>query len=276
MRREVDDYLWLGAGLLGVALGGVLEASRGWEPLLLWGLVGGFVLQHVVPWDVPLEKHSDAAPGIAEAGIYTGVSVALIVAGLTTPIGPTGLPLEVIAVYLSVLIARALFEFGVLYGGADAKAIMVAGLIIPLDATPLLPLPSAATAILGYYPFTLTLLMDAALLAAVVPIGLAVRNLSHGGMDGLRGFTGYRLPVAELPHRFVWLRDPTFHIDPESDVETTEEDVALRTRQARELTERGVREVWVTPQLPFVVFLFAGAVTAILAGNLLFDVFALL
>ncbi|HYK93431.1 MAG TPA: A24 family peptidase C-terminal domain-containing protein [Thermoplasmata archaeon] len=275
-QREVDDRLWLGAGVVGIVLGAVVESGRGLAPLLLWLVVGGFVLQHVVPWDVPIERRSDAAPGIIEAAMYVGVTLVLLLSGLTLRIGPTGLPVEVIAVYLSVLIARALFEFGVLYGGADAKAIMVAGLIVPLDMAPLVSLPSTATAILGFYPFTLTLLMDAALLAVVVPLGLAVRNALHGGFGGIRGFTGYRLPVRELPNRFVWLRDPTFHIDPESDVATTEEDVALRTRQARELERQGVREVWVTPQLPFIVFLFAGALAALAVGNLLFDLFALL
>ncbi|HZY91301.1 MAG TPA: A24 family peptidase C-terminal domain-containing protein [Thermoplasmata archaeon] len=275
-RREVDDVLWLVAGLVGAGLGAAVELGRGLEPLLLWILVSAFVLQHVVPWDRPLERVSDSLPGIVEATMYVAVGVVIVSLAILQGVGSGMVPLEVIAVYLSVLGARGLFESGVLYGGADAKALMVAGLIVPLDATPLLALPPSATAILGFYPFTLTLLMDAALAAVVIPLGLAVRNLSRGTFVFGRGFTGFRIPVAELPRRFVWLRDPTFQLGPESEVETTEEDVALRTRQAAELTRQGVQEVWVTPQLPFVVFLWVGALTAVIAGNLLFDLFAVL
>lgn len=274
--REVDDGLWVLAGVLGAALGAVIEWPHGPESFLLWLLVSGFVLEHVLPWDVPLERVSESLPGIVEAGIYAAVGIVVVAVGVTQGLGPTGLPLTTAAVFLSVLIARALFEFGVLYGGADAKAIMVAGLILPLDSVPLLGLPSSAVSILRVYPFTLTLLMDAALFAAVIPIALAVRNLRQGSFDGARSFTGYRLPVAELPRRFVWLRDPTFHLDPETDVETTEQDIALRTKQAADLASKGVHEVWVTPQLPFIVFLWAGATAAVVAGNLLFDLFALL
>ena len=274
--REVHDALWIVAGIGAALLGAVVEAPRGATALLLWGLVSVLVLEHVLPWDVPVERHAPALPGLIEAGAYIVVGIVLGVVGVTGGIGPSGLPLEVLAVFLSVLIARALFEAGVLYGGADAKAIMVAGLALPVFLTPLVPLPSSATAILAVYPFSLTLLMDAALLAVAVPIGLALRNARRGTFEWGRGFTGYRLPVRELPDRFVWLRDPTFRVDPETEVATSEEDTALRRRQAAELLSRGVHEVWVTPQLPFIVFLWAGAVAGVLVGNLLFDLLALL
>ncbi len=273
--REVDDHVWLISALAGAVLGALVQLPNGAVPLLFWLLVAAFVVEHVVPWDVPVERLSPTLPGLIEASLYGIIGVTLVIGGLSLGIRAGGVPVEVVAVYLSVVAARALFEFGVLYGGADAKAIMVAGLLVPLFAEPFLPVPGGAAAILAFYPFTLTLLMDAALFAIVVPVGLALRNLLRGDFELAHGFTGFKIPVAELPHRFVWLRDPTFHPDEETNVETSEEDRALRERQARDLAGRGVREVWVTPQLPFIVFLLAGAVAGLLLGNLLFDLFSL-
>ena len=275
-RREVDDRLWVVAGLGATALGGYAAAGVGPLALGLWLLLGAFVLQHMLPWDVPLERLSERLPGAIEAGFYVVVGLVLLAEGWTHGLGPAGLPLTVVSVFVSVLAARVLFELGVLYGGADAKALMVAGLILPLFPDPWVPLPTSATSILGIYPFTLTMLMDAALFAVVVPLGLAGLNLRRGSFEWGRAFTSFRLAVADLPHRFVWVRDPTFHPDDDADVGSSEEDEAMRARQARELAAAGVTEIWVTPQLPFVVFLWAGAVAGILLGNLLFDLLAVL
>jgi uncharacterized membrane protein YtjA (UPF0391 family) len=275
--REVDDVAWVPAALIGAVLGfGGLTLSSA-AAVVSWLLVSVFVVQHLVPWDVRLEKVSQNLPGALEIVLYAGVGFVLLVIGLVDGVGNSGLPLVAIAAYLSVLFARALFEFGVLYGGADAKALMVAGLVLPVDATPLVHVPGAALTLLGFYPFTLTLLMDAALFAIAVPLLLAARNIRRGDFEFPKGFTSYRLPVADLPRRFVWLRDPTFHRGQEADdAETSEEDQQIRERQARELAANGVKVVWVTPQVPFVVLLAVGAVAGLVAGNLLFDLFALL
>ncbi len=276
-RREVSDRLWVVLGIAGAVLGLVDALTRSITDALLWVVVSVFVLEHMVPWDVALARRSENLPGIVEIVIYAAVGLLLAAEGLVHGIGPDGLPLTVLAVYAGVLFARALFEVGVLYGGADAKALMVAGLLVPLDAAPLLGLPASATTILAVYPFTVSLLMDAAIFSASVPIYLAIRNAVRGDFELPRGFTGYRIHVDELADRFVWLKDPTFDRDAEEEeVETTEDDVALRRRQQAELRARGVTRIWVTPQLPFIVFLAAGAVAAIVAGNLIFDLAALL
>lgn len=275
--REVDDVVWLPAALIGTALGfGGLTVGSG-VAVASWLIVSAFVVQHFVPWDARLEKVSENLPGAIEILLYAGVGFFLLAVGLVDGVGNSALPLIAIAAYISVLFARALFEFGVLYGGADAKALMVAGLLLPVDATPLVHLPSAALTLLGFYPFTLTLLMDAALFAIAVPLLIAARNVRRNDFEFPKGFTSYRLLVTELPRRFVWLRDPTFDRGAGSDdAETSEEDQQIRERQARELSANGVHVVWVTPQVPFVVLLAAGAVAGVVVGNLLFDLFAVL
>jgi preflagellin peptidase FlaK len=269
----VPDRVWQIAGAVGVALGALEVAPGGATALTLWFLAGALVLEHVFPWDAPLERTAPALPGALELGFYAVVLVAVFAVGFTHGVGTAAVPLTVIAVIVSVFLARGLFEAGVLYGGADAKALMTAGLLVPLYSVPILPIPSMAAALLAYYPFALNLLMDAALFSAAVPIALGLRNARRGEFEFPRGFVGYTVPISELPHRFVWLRDPTFRRD-EDEPETSEDDIALRTRQMEALAAKGVERVWVTPQLPFVILLFAGAVGALLAGNLVFDLAA--
>ncbi|MGI0132421.1 MAG: A24 family peptidase C-terminal domain-containing protein [Thermoplasmata archaeon] len=277
--REVSDHLWLVLALVGSALAVAGAWGSGVLPTLLYLAMALLVLEHLLPWDVAVERIHPQLPGALEAIAYVGVLAWLTWVGLTYGVGASGLPIGVIAVYASVLLARTLFELGLLYGGADAKALMVTGLLVPVAATPLLPIPMAAQLPLAVFPFALTLLMNAAVLSILVPLGLGVRNLARGDFEFPRGFTGYRLDVRELPRHFVWLKDPTFardRTDEEREVETTAEDVALRRRQRDQLLAKGVARVWVTPQLPFIILLAAGAVSGLLAGNLLYDVLSLL
>lgn len=283
--REVRDGLWLGLSVAGLLLGLVpfLAAPVPSGPLggrlglLLWVVLGVFVLEHLLPWDEALGERHPELPGRIELAVYVVLGVGVIGGAIELGLGPGGVPVAVLAVYLGIVFARVLFELGLLYGGADAKAIMVASLLVPLWASaPLVP-SGPAHALLSVYPFAVTMLMNAALLSVVVPLALALRNLRRGDFEFPRGFTGYRLPVAELGRSFVWIKDPTF--DPSSEeagVETTEDDQRLRERRQAELVAQGATSVWVTPQLPFVVLLAAGAIVALLAGNLLFDVAQLL
>lgn len=275
--REVSDGLWQLLAVAGALVGLAVWIPHGVLPAGLWLLVSALVLEHLFPWDDAIEGYSEVLPGVLEVAAYLGVFVLLAVAAWTRGVGDDAVPIAVLAVFVGVVLGRGLFELGVLYGGADAKAVIVVALLLPVDPYPVLAVPAAATLGLSVYPFALTLVMDAALLGVAIPVGLAVRNVAKGQFEFPRGFTGYRLAVRDLPHRFVWLRDPTFRSDlteEELEVETAAEDEALRTRQAEELSAKGVTEVWVTPQVPFVILLAGGALVAILLGNLLFDLAA--
>ncbi len=188
------------------------------------------------------------------------------------------MPVTVLAALATVILARALFETGVLYGGADAKALLVTGVLVPLFAVPLLVHPSVVAPLLTVLPFSVNLLTDAALLSVVLPVAIAARNAARGEFTFGRGFTSYTIPVAELPDRFVWVRDAALGEDSlaDDDADTSEDDRRVRTEIARRLQARGVERVWVTPQLPFLVLLAVGGLAAFLAGNLLLDLFAAL
>jgi archaeal preflagellin peptidase FlaK len=270
--REVTDRLWQLMAVAGLALGAGFLAGNGELPLVLWFVVGALVLEHLFPWDEHLGAVVERYADLIEGAAYLAVTVVVLVAAFLCGIGPTAVPMSVLSVFATVLFARALFELGVLYGGADAKALMILGIGLPLFATPLLPQGVAASAVLSVVPFSISVLMDAALLSVVIPIGLAVRNLVRGEFRFPQMFTGYVLPVPELPNRFVWVRDPNVPDEEvDLDVETTEEDRKERVRIMNELQTKGVQRVWVTPQIPFLVVMAAGLVAALVAGNLVID-----
>jgi archaeal preflagellin peptidase FlaK len=276
--REVTDRLWQVLGVAGFLLGGVAVAPGGVVPIAVWVLVAALTLEHMFAWDERLGGRVERYADLIEVVAYTAVVAVVAVVALRAGVGPSGVPISAIAVLVTVVFARVLFEAGVLYGGADAKALMIAGLLVPLYPSPWLvpsPGPISVPAIL---PFAIDLLMNAAVLSLFVPLSIGVRNAVRGDLELFRGFTGYYLPVSELPRRFVWVRDPAAGpaAEDEESVETSEEDRTRRAAIAEKLTAAGVSRVWVTPQLPFLVLMAAGAVAALLAGNLVVDLIQLL
>lgn len=270
--REASDRLWQAMGIVGLALGVLGALPDGALPTAMWVLVGLLVLEHVVPWDLALGGWWDRHAALVELVGYVAVVTVVGVAAGAAGIGPTAVPWSVLVVLVVVLFARGLFELGVLYGGADVKALMIAGLLLPIFSTPYLLGPPALFAVISYLPFAVSLLTNAALFSLAVPIGLALYNARQGEFSFPDGFTGYSLPVALLPRRFVWIRDPAVpESDDEDDAETSAEDTARRTRLAQTLAERGIQRVRVTPQVPFLTLMAAGAIAALLAGNLLLD-----
>jgi archaeal preflagellin peptidase FlaK len=271
--REVTDRLWQVLGITGGLLGAAALASGGLLPTVLWAVVGGLALQHMFLWDDLLGERFERFADLIEGVAYLFVILLVLVAAVRWGIGPSAVPLAVLALLVTVLFARGLFELGVLYGGADAKALMIAGLLVPLFPYPLLPQTTSVGLLLTVLPFPVDLLVDAALLSIAIPIGIAIRNVARGEFEFPRGFTGYTIPVRELPERFVWLKDPLLAKE-EDEAETSEEDREIRERAARDLESRGVERVWVTPQIPFLVVLAIGTVAAFLAGNLILDLLA--
>ncbi|HEV2428913.1 MAG TPA: hypothetical protein VGV64_03580 [Thermoplasmata archaeon] len=272
--REVSDRLWQLLALLGAALGALALAPEGLGAELVWLIAAGFLLEHLFPWDDLLDAIDPRWPVVLEAGVYLLVSSVLVGLWWARGLGAAGVPPEALSVWISVLVGRGLFEAGLLYGGADAKGFMTAGILIPFQTQTLVPLPDSAARILLIYPFPITLLMNAAVVALLIPVGLAIRNLRAGEFEFPKGFMGYWLPTRELARKFVWLRDPSFDLDEES-AETSEDDRRLREQAQRTLEARGIARVWVTPQIPFLVLMFVGAALGLLAGNLVLDLVAI-
>jgi len=152
-----------------------------------------------------------------------------------------------------------------LFGGADAKCLICLSILIPEQ--PLAQYP---------FPFALTTLLNAALFSLVTPVSLFVYNLLKLSPEELRAnirlaFIGYRLAperLGEVKHIRL------LHLYEEDGGELNRDFVfggaEIGEDVVKKLIAHGVREVWVTPELPFMLFITAGFFTSLLYGNLIF------
>jgi preflagellin peptidase FlaK len=188
--------------------------------------------------------------------------------------------------------AIALFYCGG-FGGADAKALMCVALALPFYPSGFLrPLTGEVSVISrNYLPisvFTNSVLFAAFTAVAILVYNLAWRlrtheNLFQGdhrresiGKKILALVTGYKVPVEELKAKW--------HVYPMEDVKRDQENllrrrliILPRDEGRTEVVERlddavktGIipNGIWATPGLPMLIFIFAGLITTLFFGDI--------
>lgn len=173
--------------------------------------------------------------------------------------------------YLAFIVgfAAAIYAFwwlGLIAGGADAKALMAIGVLLPFP----LELGGALPAWRSPMPGSFTVLGNSLLLFLVIPVALLVWNLAHGHARLPHAFLGVKREAAHVRRGHAW---PMEVVDAEGKRRTrlfasrmSEEEIAETFERVQAL---GQEKVWVSPKIPFMLPLLAGYVAAFTVGDLL-------
>ncbi len=184
---------------------------------------------------------------------------------------------------LTLAVSYLFFRIG-LFGAADAKCLISIAVLFPVSPSLVIlshRFPLFSPVLPEVFPFALSTLMNAALLGMAVPFFLGFRNLLDLGFGGFRQqfrnvFTSYQIPIAQLAKRKqVRLAYPC----PDKDgklgrapafggVEIN--DQIIKQLEGYQKAGKLGNKVWVTPELPFIAFITAGFILALLVGNLVF------
>lgn len=177
---------------------------------------------------------------------------------------------KLMIVPIMFLVFILLYQFDIIKGGADAKALIALSIMFPLypiiEPFPLIGLPyDAAQFVL---PFPLLILFNAAIITVIVPILLLFYNLSKKQVRFPAMLLGYRVPIDEAKGKFVW---PMERVD-EGEVKFSVFPPASENLQEDldKLNAAGLNEVWVTPKIPFLIPIAASLLFSVIVGNLLF------
>ncbi len=177
------------------------------------------------------------------------------------------------------VLALALYKLN--FGGADIKAIFAIALLFPrypkFACFPLAGIPPLEI-------FVLSVVTNALILGISAPLTLFVANALRGNFSPLM-FLGFKVPADSLRNRrfFRLMHAPPAPPAPTAPTAPNAQSAKCKyvwgglepseeyLRQIEDAAKRGiVKEVWITPELPFVVFLTAGFFTASLLGDFIF------
>lgn len=167
--------------------------------------------------------------------------------------------------------AFALFGYAAwrarLIGGADAKAFMFLAVLLPT------PLDVAEGGLrIPWWPGAMPAAVDVYLYALaaflLLPVALLLRNVARGDARLPHALFGYTMPLAEIEKRPVWLlEEPRANGATRLRLAATRWTPEAHARAVEALRASGRARAWVTPKLPFVVFLLAGFVLASTLGE---------
>jgi len=162
---------------------------------------------------------------------------------------------------IMILLMYAFFQMRLLFGGADAKALMAIAILIPIQ-------PSIGTFPIwtSFWPGSWTIFCNAVILFLIIPISLLIYNLVKRNIQFPYALLGYKMSVEKAKQTFMWplerIKDgkrKLSYMPKEFDAD----------EELRAFENQGITEIWVTPKIPFMIPLLVGFIVAFFPGDLL-------
>ncbi|MGB9635877.1 MAG: A24 family peptidase C-terminal domain-containing protein [Thermoplasmata archaeon] len=267
--RTIENHVWL--------IGGVAGSIFLFLHLFLIssGLIG-YILSifaialFFIPY-IDLEDYgvSETQEFYIELSLYFSLAFATFFIGIYWFAPENILSMGIVAIQVLI---RVFYELNIIHGGADAKALMLIGLMFPSYPRILvLPLFVSEIPLLEQmFPFALTVLFNAVVWFIFYPLVLLIYNATRGDLKFPAALFGYKLPLESVKKKYVWLMEHpvegkiVFRYSPDKD-----DDEGIK-EEIIELEKLGKKDVWVTPQIPFIIPISVGLVISIIFGNVFF------
>jgi preflagellin peptidase FlaK len=156
-----------------------------------------------------------------------------------------------------------LFQLRLIFGGADAKALMAIAILVPIEpAIDQIPIFKG-----GIMPFSWSIFANSLIVFVLIPISLLIYNITKKNIQFPYAFIGYKMSVKKAKEKFVWPLEKLENgkrkfIFMPKDFDAQEE--------LAEFEKNNITEIWVTPKIPFMIPLLFGFILAFIFGDILF------
>jgi preflagellin peptidase FlaK len=162
---------------------------------------------------------------------------------------------------IMILLMYAFFQMRLLFGGADAKALMALAVLIPIQ-----PSIGNYPVWTSFWPGSWTVFCNAVLLFLIIPLSLLIYNIVKRNIQFPHALLGYKMSVEKAKQTFVWplerIKDGKRRLSYMPKEFDAEEELA-------QFEKLGITELWVTPKIPFMIPLLVGFIVAFFPGDLL-------
>ena len=161
-----------------------------------------------------------------------------------------------------------LFQMRLIFGGADAKALMAIAILIPLEPTiSQFPIWGGSLMPSSWYIFS-----NSVIIFLLFPISLLIFNLAKRNISFPYCLLGYKMSLKKAREKFVWPLEKIVdgkrkfvYMPKEFDVE----------KELDEFEKYNITDIWVTPKIPFMIPLLAGFICAFIFGDIMFYIMSL-
>lgn len=278
--RRVRDPIWVALGTIGLVVLGLQLLSSFALVNDYFFLFSAAILFYAVFYGRPIvdEDGIHLRPvrllvlAVSALSFVTALLIPFPILAISATGGYPDPFFELLSMPIMILVYQGFYQVGLLRGGADAKCLIALTVLVPIypDLSPL-PLiqasPAVSDAMRVVFPFSLVVLVDAAILMLVVPLAYLVVNVARREFEWPVGFLGTKVSIDSIPpHAWVMERiddrgERYAVLFPSRD--TDESAIIEKLRAA------GSTRVWVEAKIPFILLLFLGFLLAFAVGNLI-------
>jgi preflagellin peptidase FlaK len=267
--RKVKNEVWMVMGLLGgiILLIQMFYEGVTWEYYLIFVPVGVLFASMFFEHD-PLYNSENKKFNFKIFILYI-LGILALIYQLYSLAGESYF-YQLLTIPVLIVFFFILYQFGAIHGGADAKALMTLAIFVPFYphffGFPIIQFPSdrVAEAMELFFPFAFLILMNSVLFAVWVFLANPVFNAARKDFGFPEMIFGYKMDITEVEKKFVW---------PMERIVDGERVLVLFPKKndedsLKKLKDEGVLRIWVTPKIPFIVFLTAGFIISVFLGNL--------
>jgi len=184
-------------------------------------------------------------------------------------IGFNGNEMQLIFIPIMIGLVYVLFQLRLIFGGADAKALMAIAILVPLQPI-IFDYPIFGISLM---PSAWTIFSNSIIIFLFIPISLFMFNAIKLNIKFPYCFLGYKMNIQKAKEKFVWPLEKIVdgkrkfvYMPKEFDVD----------EEIKELENAGIKEIWVTPKIPFMIPLLIGFILTFILGDILFYLMGIL
>jgi len=265
--RRVPNQTWLIAGTLASVLL-AYELTIEDYPIHVWALLFATVILFYNAFvdEYVLDNNQMMLWRLAQALGILGATYFLISVESEEISAENYKLVDLASVSILILLMYAWFYLGPTIGGADVKAIMTIGLVAPFTLS-IGDNPFTAFETRGF-PYPFVVFMNSLLLYLLIPLALAVHNISKGNFEKpyFQIFFGSRMPLEKARESFVWPMQQVIggKVVLVAFVKNKEDSES----QWDMLEESGITEPWVTYKIPYIIPLALAFILSAIFGDL--------
>jgi preflagellin peptidase FlaK len=163
---------------------------------------------------------------------------------------------------IMIMFMYVLFRLKLIFGGADAKAIMALAILVPLEPA-ILDFPLWTDSVM---PFSWIIFSNAIILFILIPLSLLMYNIIKRSVEFPYCVLGYKTSIEKAKQSFVW---PLERIKNGKRKFSYMPKEFNADEELKVFEDEGIKEIWVTPKVPFMIPLFAGFLASFFLGDIL-------
>jgi preflagellin peptidase FlaK len=167
--------------------------------------------------------------------------------------------------FIPIMIALiyVLFQLRLLFGGADAKALMALAILLPIHPSVYqIPIWNES-----FMPASWTIFSNSVILFLLIPLSLLFYNIAKRNIRFPHAFLGYKMKIKTAREKFVWPLEKIVNGKRKFAYMPKEFDADDEFDKFEKI---GINEIWVTPKIPFMIPLLAGFIFTFIFGDILY------